>query len=136
MVPSEDGFYLVNLDPFAPGTNGHASLWTLSPGGELKQVTSGLTAGVGVAVHDGQIYALEAFTGTFAPMPSAANTGMVVRLNEHGGWDPVVTGLSFPTAMTFGRDGNLYVSNKGFGQPTNTAGEILRIELPPNEHND
>lgn len=31
--------------------------------------------------------------------------------------------------MTFGPDGNLYISNKGFGQPTNTAGEILRVDL-------
>jgi len=53
----------------------------------------------------------------------------VVRLNRHGGWDPVITGLSFPTAMTFGPDSNLYISNKGFGQPTNTAGEILRVDL-------
>jgi hypothetical protein len=30
-----------------------------------------------------------------------ANTGMVVRLNRHGGWGPVVAGLSFLTAMTF-----------------------------------
>jgi hypothetical protein len=134
IVRTGDNFYLVNLNPFAPGSDTHASLWKLSDEGKLRQITSGLTAGVGVAVHDHQIYALEAFTGTFAPMPSATNTGMVVRLNERGGWDPVVTGLSFPTAMTFGPDGNLYVSNQGFGQPTNTAGEIVRVQLDPNDH--
>lgn len=109
-----DNFYLVNLNPFAPGSDGHASLWKLTDDGQLSHITSGLTAAVGVAVHDGQIYALEAFTGFFAPAPFVAHTGMVVRLNPHGGWDPVVTGLSFPTAMTFGPDGNLYISNKGF----------------------
>jgi hypothetical protein len=31
----------------------------------------------GVAVHLGQIYALEAFTGFDAPSPPAATTGMV-----------------------------------------------------------
>ena len=39
----------------------------------------------------------------------------------------MVSGLDFPTGMTFGRDGNLYVSNKGgFGEG---EGEILKITL-------
>jgi hypothetical protein len=46
---------------------------------------------------------------------------------KDGEW--MVTGLSFPTAMTFGRDGDLFISNKGFGQPTNTAGEIVKVTL-------
>ncbi len=36
--------------------------------------------------------------------------------------------LDFPTGMTFGRDGNLYVSNKGFGFGPG-EGEILKITL-------
>ena len=40
-----------------------------------------------------------------------------------------MTGLSFPTAMTFDNDGNLFISNKGFGQPTNTAGEVVKVQL-------
>ena len=77
-----------------------------------------------------QIYALEAFTGFFAPTPDVANTGMVVRLNSRTiTWEPVVTGLSFPTAMTFDGNGDLFISNKGFGQPTNTAGEIVKVAL-------
>jgi hypothetical protein len=135
MVRNGDNFYLVNLNPFAPGSDGHASLWKLTDDGHLTHITSGLTAGLGVAVHDGQVYALEAFTGFFAPapVPPVSESGMVVRLNRQGSWDPVVTGLSFPTAMTFGADGNLYISNKGFGQPTNTAGEILRVHLTQTE---
>ena len=131
MARDGENFYVVNLNPFAPGSDGHASLWKLTDDGQLGHIASGLTAAVGVAVHDGQIYALEAFTGFFAPAPFVAHTGMVVRLNRHGGWDPVVTGLSFPTTMTFGPDGHLYISNKGFGQPTNTAGEILRVDQGP-----
>lgn len=41
----------------------------------------------------------------------------------------IATGLSFPTAMTFGPDGALYVSNLGFGGPTPGLGQILRITV-------
>jgi hypothetical protein len=44
---------------------------------------------------------------------------------ETGDVTDVVTGLSLPTAMTFGPDGDLYVSN--FGAASGTAGEIVRI---------
>jgi hypothetical protein len=121
-------FYLGNLGVFAPGAQGHANVYRLSRSGRLTVLASGLTAVTGVAVHDDHIYALEAFTGFFAPEPGAAKTGTVVRLNRRtGNWDPVVTGLSFPTAMTFGPDGNLYISNKGFGQLDNTSGEVTKV---------
>ena len=121
--------YVCNLNVFDPGANGHAAVYKITPSGNITQVASGLTACTGVAVHNGKIYALEAFTGFFAPAPPVAHTGTVVRLKGHGTWEPVVTGLSFPTAMTFGPVGNLYISNNGFGQPTNTAGEIVRVQL-------
>lgn len=125
---ADRAFYLGNLGVFAPGAQGHVGVDRLSRSGRLTVLASGLTAVTGVAVHDDHIYALEAFTGFFAPAPNVAQTGTVVRLNRRTGkWDPVVTGLSFPTAMTFGPDGNLYISNKGFGQPTNTSGEVTRV---------
>jgi hypothetical protein len=143
MVRSEDNFYFVNLNPFKPTSldqngNGRASLWKLSEHGRLTELTSGLTAALGVAVHDGSIYALEAFTGTFAPTPTAPSTGKVVRLNKHGGWDTVVSGLNFPTAMTFGTDGNLYISNNGFvpGLPASTDGQVVRVHIIHDHHDD
>ncbi len=39
----------------------------------------------------------------------------------------IATGLVFPTAMTIGDDGMLYVSNFGFGFPPG-AGQVLRID--------
>jgi hypothetical protein len=135
-------FYLGNLGLFDPGAEGHANVYRLNRSGNPPTVVaSGLTAVTGVAVHDGHIYALEAFTGTFAPDPrldpNVVTSGKVVRLNRRSGkWDPVVTALSFPTAMTFGPDGNLYISNKGFGQPTNTSGEVRKVAFHDEEAND
>lgn len=122
-------FILGNLNTFDPGSQGNARLFRLTMQGVLTQLATGLTAVTGVAVHAGHIYALEAFTGFYAPAPPVANSGMVVRLESNGTWTPIVTGLSFPTAMTFGANNTLYISNKGFGQPTNTSGEIVKAQI-------
>jgi hypothetical protein len=37
--------------------------------------------------------------------------------------------LFFPTGMTFGPDGALYVSNVGFGPPPMGLGQVLTIEI-------
>jgi hypothetical protein len=123
-------FLLGNLNVFAPGAQGNAKIFLLTKWGALVEIASGLTAVTGVAVHDGRIYALESFTGFFAPAPPYANTGTVVRLEDDGSWQPIVVGLSFPTAMTFGEGNTLYISNKGFGQATNTSGEIVKVQIP------
>jgi hypothetical protein len=123
-------FLLANLNTFAPGSQGHAKIFLLTKWGALVEIASGLTAVTGVAVHNGRIYALESFTGFFAPAPPYANTGAVVRLEDDGSWQQVVGGLSFPTAMTFGERDTLYISNKGFSQATNTSGEIVKVQIP------
>ena len=98
--------------------------------GRLTQIATGLTAVTGVAEHRGRIYALESFTGFFAPAPTVANTGTVVRLEYDGSWTKIVTGLSFPTAMTFDDRDTLYISNNGYSQPTLTSGEIVKVTIP------
>ena len=52
----------------------------------------------------------------------------MLRLNRDGSRDLIVNHLFFPTAMRFGPDGWLYISNKGFGPPQ--PGEILRVNVP------
>jgi hypothetical protein len=123
-------FLFGNLGLFAPGAQGHAGIFLLTRWGQVVQIASGLTAVTGVAVHHGRIYALESFTGFFAPAPPYANSGTVVRLEDDGSWSTVVQGLSFPTAMTFGERNTLYISNKGYGQPLNASGEIVKVQIP------
>lgn len=123
-------FVLGNLNTFVPGSQRHAKVFRLTMQGQLSEITSKLTAVTGVAVHRGQIYALECFTGFYAPAPPVAHTGRVVQLGSDGSWHTIVDGLSFPTAMTFGKGDTLYISNAGFGQSTNTAGEIVKVQVP------
>ena len=129
LTPGFGQLILGNLSLFAPGAQGTAKIFFLKSNGRLLKIASGLTAVTGVAEYRGRIYALECFTGFFAPAPSVANTGTVVRLEYNGSWTTIATGLSFPTSMTFDRN-TLYIANKGFGQPTLTSGEIVKVQIP------
>ena len=73
----------------------------------------------------GRMYVLETTTGANGPVPL---TGDVVRLDPEGGKQVIADQLFFPTGITLGPDGNLYVSNNGFGPPG--IGNILKI-VPP-----
>jgi hypothetical protein len=72
------------------------------------------------------LYVLENTTGNnLFPTP---DTGKITRIDHSGQLELVAWGLSLPTAMTFGPDGKLYVSNWGFGPPG--LGEIVRVTVP------
>jgi sugar lactone lactonase YvrE len=58
--------------------------------------------------------------------PMEGNSGKVVRVNPDGSKTTIVDGLDFPSAMAFAPDGDLYISNDGFGPPT---GSIVRVDL-------
>jgi hypothetical protein len=122
-------FYVGTLGQF-PVTLGSESIYKITPSGQLTTAASGLTAVVGVAfAPQGQMYALETDTVPGFPGPAAAGSGMVVRINDDGSLTTIASGLVFPTAMTFGPDGALYISNFGFGAPPIGLGQILRVDL-------
>jgi hypothetical protein len=115
-------FHVGNLSLF-PIVPGSAQVLDISRRGTILGTTHGLTAVTGLRYHHDRLYALELSTAAGNPAPG---TGKVVRVDEGtGAVTDVVTGLSVPTAMTFGPEGDLYVSN--FGAATGTAGEIVRI---------
>jgi hypothetical protein len=117
--------YLSNLGTF-PVTPRAEKLLRVARDGDITVEARGLTTVLGLDFDArGRPYVLETTHGAGDPTPG---TGRVLRLNDDGSRDVIVNRLFFPTAMRFGPDGRLYISNKGFGPPQ--PGEILRVDVP------
>jgi hypothetical protein len=122
-------FFVGNLDTF-PIKDGSAKIMRITPGGQLTTVYINLSDILGLAFDGkGRLYVLENTTGNPFPTPG---TGKILRLTGKNKYKEIATGLSLPTAMTFGPDGNLYVSNLGFGPPPVGAGQVLKVIVPAN----
>jgi hypothetical protein len=121
--------YFGALGPF-PIEPGQEQIWKLTPDGQLSVYANGLTAVLGTTWDDkGRLYALESMTAADFPGPSQVGTGKVVRIDPDGTQTTIVEGLDFPSAITFGPDHALYISNWGFaGGPG--MGEIVRVAIP------
>ena len=86
---------------------------------------AGFTTVVGAEFGpDGLLYVLELSDAAGFPSPG---DGKVVRVKYDGTIEDVATGLSVPTAMTFGPDGRLYVSN--WGAAPAGKGQIVKITI-------
>jgi glucose/arabinose dehydrogenase len=129
-VAYHDGnFYVGSLSVF-PVHTGSARAYKITRKGEVTVLAPPLSAVLGMAFdQQGQMYALETSTKDNAfPTP---RFGDVVRISpDSTEVEVIATGLTFPTAMTFGPDGLLYVSNYGFGYGPG-RGEIVRMAVPP-----
>jgi secreted PhoX family phosphatase len=120
-----ENFFVGNLDRF-PITGDSSKIMKITPSGSITVAYIDFTTIVGLAFDSqGHLYVLENTTGN--PYPTAG-TGQVVRLNGKR-QTVIATGLSLPTAMTFGPDGNLYVSNLGFGPPPIGLGQVVKITI-------
>lgn len=129
LTAGPDGnLYVAQFSP-APYTAGTGRIDRVTPKGEVREgFVRGLTTPIDVAFSpDGTMYVLQ-----YASQYSAKAQryipfgGKVVRVRRNGTKEEVVTNLVFPTAMTFGPDGALYVAN--FGNESNKGqGQILRV---------
>lgn len=128
-------FYVGNLNTFDPIGANASKVYKVTPSGQIKIDTNGVALVTGLAFDGrGRMYVLELGTDptTFNPF-----TGQIVRVDPSGRREVIVSNANapqmfFPTAMTFGPDGNLYVSNGGFGLKPNLPegpGSVLKIEL-------
>ena len=125
-VSYRGNFYVGNLNTF-PVVPGSSKIYKITPSGQISVFAEGFTTVLGVAFDNRhRMYVLETSTVAGPPTPG---TGKVVRVDRPGHQTEIASGLTFPTAMTFGPDGALYVSHIGFGFPAG-QGEILRITVP------
>jgi hypothetical protein len=119
-------FYVGNLNTFPIGT-GRSNVFEITRGGKISVFASGFSTILGVLFDPlGGLYVLENTTGNNAPTPG---TGDVIRVDPDGSRMTIVDGLLLPTAMTFGPDGKLYISNWGFGPPAIGGGHILQVDI-------
>lgn len=121
-------FYVGNLNLF-PIVPGSSKILQVAPNGSVTTLYTGFTTVLGVAFDSlGRLYVLENTVTAGGPTPGEGDIVRVVGTHR----DVIVSGLALPTAMTFGPDGALYVSNLGFGPPPslpNGPGMVLRIRL-------
>lgn len=123
-------FYIGNLNTF-PVAVGSSSIFKVTPGGQIKKDAVNLTTVLGIAFdHNDRMYVLESIPAEGFPMTAPPAPGKILRIEPSGKQQEINTNgmLFLPTAMTFGPDGNLYVSNLGFGGPAG-AGQILQIHI-------
>ncbi|WP_210515781.1 ScyD/ScyE family protein [Hymenobacter terricola] len=127
LVAGNGGSFIVgNLNPF-PIVVGSSSLYKINRNGRVSILHTGFTTILGLAYDSSdRLYVLENTVGAPGPTPGL---GRVVRVEPSGRQEVVATGLNLPTAMTMGPDGNLYVSNNGFGPTSIGGGEIVKIRL-------
>jgi hypothetical protein len=125
-IAHHGNFYVGNLNTF-PVVPGSSKIYKITPSGQISIFVEGLTTVLGVAFDNRhRMYVLETSTVAGPPTPG---TGKVVRVDRPSHQTEIASGLTFPTAMTFGPDSALYVSHMGFGFPAG-QGEILRITVP------
>jgi hypothetical protein len=126
-VAYDGNFFVGNLNTF-PIQEGSSKILKITPSGQLKTFATGFTTILGLAFdNQHRLYVLENTTGNLLPTP---NTGKVLRIDHNGDVQEIASGLSLPTAMTFGPDGNLYVSNVGFGPPPVGLGQVVKVVVP------
>jgi hypothetical protein len=129
LVAYHGNFYFGNLGTF-PQAIGSSNVWKMTPGGQISLVMGGFHMIVGLDFDSkGRMYVLEMAADNPAPAP---NAGRITRIDPSGARAVIADGtdgLSFPTALTVGPNGDLFVSNIGFGPPPVGLGQVLRVQI-------
>lgn len=120
-------FYFGNLGTF-PVSVGSEGIYKVNPGGEIRKTDGNLTTVLGLAFDSSdRMFVLESIPAEGFPFTAPPAPGKLICVYPSGEQQEIDTQdmLFLPTAMTFGPDGALYVSNLGFAGAS--AGQILKI---------
>jgi len=130
---SRGGFLYVALFGHFP-FNGGGSIARVMPDGKFQYLLRKLTAPIGVAFSPaGTLYVLQ-YAGAFVMRPFPhflPDSGAVWRLTKAGVLQMVLSGLNSPTAMTFGPNGKLYITNNGTGPAPTAEGQVVMASVGP-----
>ncbi len=124
LIPAPDGRGLLVADytgfPFFPGAS---RIWRVREGETPEVYASGFTNLMGLAAApDGGVYALQMTSNGFL---SGNPAGAVIYISPSGQQTPIACqGLIYPTGITTGPDGDIYVSNYGV---IPGKGQVIRI---------
>ena len=124
-VVARGGVFYVSLLSGLPFLKG-ASKVVRVVGGRVEDYATGATMLTDLQEGpDGNLYAVRmAETGERGPIPG---TGAVLRVRP-GGFEVVIQGLPFPTALAIAPSGDFYVTINGVGAPG--SGAVLRFANP------
>jgi hypothetical protein len=132
VVAHHGNFYVSNLGQFDPDQLNTQSVFKITPSGNIKTVATGLSKVLGLAFdRRARLYVLETSFSTSDPGP-VPGTGRLIRILPNGKQEVVIDSTSgllvFPTGLTVGPDGTLYISNFGYG-PGAGMGQILKVQF-------
>lgn len=131
-IAYRDGFFYVGNLTTVPYPVGAAKILKISQDGQsVDTYAAGFTTVLGLTFDSsGNLYVLESSIGNGQPPFFAPNTGRIMRIanSDVNNVTEVTGGLNFPTAMTLGPDGNLYVSNNGFASAPG-SGQVVMVNI-------
>ena len=107
-----------------------ASVYRVSRDGRrVAEVASGFHGVVGIAFdRQDRMLVLETTDSSFPPLSNPA-AGRLLRVERNGSLTPLVTNLTFPSALIAGREGEFYVSVCGFHCDRPLTGPGPRVSL-------
>jgi hypothetical protein len=125
VVVGEDGAMYVSYLSGAPFVPGSAKVVMVSADGEISDYATGLTMLTDLQRGpDGHLYAVQ--FGIFTDQGPTPDSGAVLRIGEGDSSQEVISGLSFPTGISFDAEGNAYVVVNGVGAPG--SGAVVKFD--------
>jgi DNA-binding beta-propeller fold protein YncE len=120
VVVMEDGTAYVSMLPGFPFIPGSAKVVAVALDGSVTDYVTGLTMVTDLAQGpDGNLYAVQ--LGVFTEQGPTPNSGVLVRIKD-GVTEEVLSGLSFPTGVSFNDAGDAFITINGVGAPG--SGEV------------